>query len=107
MLLGAKDITYADFSPILFYINLTMKIARLTLWERVIYVPERINERTLISNFIISRTSRKGDVLLTNTNLNRTSEKSIFDVNMMLRNYGLTRLRMLSTKLNWVYRFTA
>jgi len=42
------------------------------------------------------------------TNLNRTSEKSIFDVNRMLRNYGLTRLRMLSnTELNWVYRFTA
>jgi len=31
MLLGAKDITHADFSPILFYTDLTMKIARLTL----------------------------------------------------------------------------
>lgn len=41
--------------------------------------PERINERTLIRNFIISPW-RVGDALL-DTNLNRTSEKFVFEVN--------------------------
>lgn len=37
-------------------------------------------------------------LFLMDTNLSRTFEKSVFDVNRILCNYSLTRLRMLSTR---------